>query len=102
MFTIPYKDSVVRMLRLDEKAAGIAYKDAQGRVADFHSLRHTFCTRLARSGVQPARMRLLARHANIEMTMDYYVHVHVDELAADVASLPDVNAKTRPKIMTSL
>ena len=102
MFTMPHLDSVARMLRRDEKAAGIEYKDAQGRVADFHALRHTFCTRLARSGVQPARMRLLARHANIQMTMDYYVHVHLDELAVDVESIPDVRAQTRKEIKTVL
>lgn len=99
--TMPLKTHVIRMLRADEKAAGIAYKDAQGRVLDFHCFRHTFCSRLARNGVQPARMRLLARHASINTTMDYYVHVESDELASDVASLPDVTQR-RQQIMTKL
>src|SRR4051794_33867557 len=41
------------MLKRDLAAAGIAYRDAGGRVADFHSLRHTFITNLVRSGVPP-------------------------------------------------
>lgn len=41
-----------RMLRVDLEAAGIDVVTSQGK-ADFHSLRHTFCTLLARSGVQP-------------------------------------------------
>jgi len=34
------------MLRKDLQAAGIPYRDASDRVADFHTLRHTFITRL--------------------------------------------------------
>jgi site-specific recombinase XerD len=34
----------------DLKAAGISERDESGRVVDFHSLRHTFCTSLQRLG----------------------------------------------------
>src|SRR5262245_5944961 len=45
------------MLRADLAAAGIAYRDGSDQVADFHDLRHTFITMLARSGAAtgPAR-----------------------------------------------
>ena len=36
----------IERFRRDLKKAGIAYKDQQGRVADFHSLRKTFGTNL--------------------------------------------------------
>lgn len=51
-----------KLLRGDLKRAGIAYVDASGRYADFHSLRHTFITQLARHGVHPAKAKELARH----------------------------------------
>ena len=41
--------------KLDLEAAGVARHDAENRVADFHSLRHTFCTNLQRLGYFPQR-----------------------------------------------
>ena len=46
------------MLRKDLEAAGIPHRDASDRVADFHALRHTFITRVARPGVAPASPRV--------------------------------------------
>ncbi len=40
------------MLRADLADANIEYRDAVGRDLDFHSLRHTFCTKLALAGVR--------------------------------------------------
>ena len=31
----------------------LVYRDREGRVADFHALRHTFITRLVKAGVKP-------------------------------------------------
>jgi integrase len=52
-----------RMLKADLKTANIDYKDSDGKYADFHSLRHTFITLLARSGVHPKTAQDLARHS---------------------------------------
>jgi hypothetical protein len=41
----------VRQLRVDLEAAGLAYRDEAGRVADFHALRASYGTALARAGV---------------------------------------------------
>ncbi len=35
------------------KSANISKRDTQGRVVDFHALRHTFCTNLHRASVSP-------------------------------------------------
>lgn len=48
-----------RMLRADLARAGIPYRTNWG-VADFHSLRHTFITSLARSGVHPSKAQAYA------------------------------------------
>ncbi len=80
--------NTARMLRSDLKRAGIPYRDDKGRVADFHALRHTFITQLARSGVHPAKAKALARHSTITLTMDVYSHVETDELRGAVEMLP--------------
>ncbi len=65
----------------------LLYRDCGGRVADFHSLRHTFVTNLVRAGVQPKDAKQLARHSSITLTMDRYAHVSLHDTAAAVAKL---------------
>jgi len=45
-----------------EKTSFLKYRDAAGRVADFHALRHTYISRLVRSGVNVKVAQELARH----------------------------------------
>lgn len=40
-----------------------------------HMLRHTFCTRLLRNGVELSTVSKLAGHANVNMTSTYYIHL---------------------------
>jgi integrase len=76
------------MIRRDLAAAGIPYEDDEGRVFDFHALRHTFLTHLAESGVHPKVAQVLARHSTITLTMDRYTHLQVLDLAGDLDKLP--------------
>ena len=78
------------MLRRDLEAAGIAYRDKAGLVADFHSLRHTFVTNLARGGAHPKDAMDLARHSDINLTMARYSHTRVVDRAKALAALPNV------------
>jgi integrase len=71
-----------------EDADFLLYRDRDGRVADFHSLRHRFVTELVRAGVAPKDAKELARHSTITLTMDRYSHVTVRDTAAAVARLP--------------
>ena len=66
----------------------LAYRDGQGRVIDFHALRHTFISTLARSGVSPKVAQTLARHSTITLTMDRYTHVGLHDVASAMQSLP--------------
>jgi len=86
LFKMP--DKPADMLKRDLKAAGIPYRDASGRVADFHALRHTFITRLARSGVAPAVAKSLARHSTITLTMDHYTHTLMEDERSALDRLP--------------
>ncbi len=52
-FNVPKNYDAAAMLRADLEVVGIPFRDDGGRVADFHSLRHTFITNLASGGVHP-------------------------------------------------
>ena len=56
----------------DLAAAGITKRDAQGRVVDFHSFRHTFCTNLHLAGVPLREAMELMRHSDVRLTMKIY------------------------------
>ena len=88
IFRLPQKTAA--MLRRDLEAAGIPYRDAAGHVADFHALRHTFITRLARSGIAPSVAKDLARHSSIVLTIDHYTHTLLTEKRAALERLPSV------------
>ena len=76
------------MLKQDLEAAGIPYRDEAGKVADFHSLRHTFISNLSKSGVSPKVAQSLARHSTIGLTMDTYTHLSLYDERAALDKLP--------------
>jgi integrase-like protein len=59
-------------------------------VVDFHTLRHTFISNLVRAGVHPRNAQALAKHSTIDLTMNVYTHVEMEDLAGDVENLPSV------------
>lgn len=64
--TLPSMDSHKRYLA----KAGIAYVDDRGRRVDFHSLRHTYGSMLAKAGVAPRVAMSLMRHTDLRLTMN--------------------------------
>ena len=76
------------MLRKDLAVAGIPYEDDRGRFLDFHSLRHTFGTNLAKAGVSPKLAQELMRHSDVNLTMGIYSHADLPDMATAVERLP--------------
>jgi len=74
------------------KSMFLRYADDAGKVADFHALRHTFISNLARSGVHPKLAQDLARHSDVNLTLSRYSHTELTEQAAAVASLPSLDS----------
>lgn len=70
------------------KRAGIAYKDEQGRQADFHALRRSLNTHLAQLEVDPHTRKEIMRHSDLALTLDVYTDKSVLPVAAAVAKLP--------------
>jgi integrase len=88
VFALPEKTA--RMLREDLEAARIAYRDDSGRVLDFHALRHTYVTLLARSGAPVKVVQTLARHSDPKLTLNTYTHLTVFDTAPALDALPDL------------
>ena len=78
-----------------EKSDFLADHDDAGRVADFHSLRHTAGTLLAASNVHPKVAQSLMRHGDVNLTMSRYSHVLVGQESDAVAALPDLALPAR-------
>ena len=53
----------------------LCVSDESGKVFDFHGLRHTFLTNLARSGVHPRIMQAMARHSDPKLTLGRYTRI---------------------------
>ena len=82
-----------------EKSSFLAYVDDQGHYADFHALRKTFITNLTRTGAAPKTAQLLARHSDINLTMNTYTMLGVLDQVAAVEALPAVpDSKGRPRL----
>src|SRR5207244_5524529 len=82
-----WKDAA-EMIKADLEAAGLAYHDVDGRVFDFHALRHLFISNLCHAGVHPKEAQILARHSTITLTMDRYTHLGIADAAAALDKLP--------------
>ena len=91
-------NTATEMFKADVAAAGIEDRDQDGRVVDFHALRHTFVTNLARSGVHPKTAQALARHSTITLTMDRYSHTVIEEQADALKALPDLSGPDRSSL----
>ncbi len=115
-FNLPKSDKTAAMLKADlgvargswldevadpeqraerERSSFLASVDDAGLVVDFHALRHTFVTSLARSGVHPKVAQALARHSTITLTMDRYSHTVIGEQSEALAALPDLTVTVR-------
>ncbi len=82
-------------MKSDLKRAGIEYiKD--GRIADFHALRHTLATNLALSGAHPREAMAVMRHSEIRLTMNAYTDARALPLAKVVYALPSFLSPKSP------
>lgn len=88
VFNVPRR--LVKILRRDLQAAGIPYRDAEGRYCDVHAMRHTTATYLARAGVAPRVAQQVMRHSDLRLTMQVYTDPQLLDLAGAVEQLPDI------------
>lgn len=58
-----------------------------------HTMRHTFCTRMANDGMNPKALQYIMGHANITMTLNYYAHATFYSAQAEMARLEAAKAE---------
>lgn len=61
-------------------------EDALPKVMTPHTLRHTFCTKLANAVMNPKALQYLMEHSNITITLNYYAHA-TDSAKAEMQRL---------------
>ena len=109
-FSFPPRDRVVIMARSDlaaaragwvgeaedfeqrqvrEKTDTLLPERHSGAVFDFHALRKTFVTNMARAGVPISTAVKLARHSDPRLTISVYTEVGQSDTAAALDLLPD-------------
>ncbi len=72
----------------DCKAAKIPLVDSQGRRVDFHCLRHTLCTNLARGGIAVQTAMHIMRHSDIRLTTKTYTDSSLMPTISAIDCLP--------------
>jgi hypothetical protein len=73
-----------------EQSDFLTYRDAAGLVADFHSLRRLYISRIVRSGASPKVAQKLARHCEVRLTLDRYAHAALHDRSAAMDALSDM------------
>ena len=62
------------------------YKDELPKITP-HVCRHTYCSNMAKSGMNPKTLQYLMGHASISVTLDVYTHVGFEDAKAEVSKL---------------
>src|SRR6202012_2803144 len=83
----------MEQFKADLTAAGIPFLNASGYRADFHSLRHTLSTNLARAGTAPRVAMEIMRHSDIRLTAKTYTDAGLLPVADAVLKLPSLTHK---------
>ena len=52
-----------------------------------HVCRHTYCSNMARSGMNPNTLQYLMGHSEIGVTMNVYTHLGLEDAAGELARL---------------
>jgi len=79
----------MEVFKNDLKAADVPFIDDQEQRIDFNALRKTYCTNLARSGVNPWLAMKLMRHSDIHLTTKVYTDAGKLPLRESIGRLPD-------------
>lgn len=62
------------------------YKESLPTVTP-HVCRHTFCTKMAKSGMNPAKLKYIMGHSSMDITFDTYTHLQVDDVRDEMLNI---------------
>ena len=58
-----------------------------------HVCRHTFCTNMAKSGMNPKVLQYIMGHGDISVTLDTYTHIKSEDAIAEMERLDYLKTK---------
>lgn len=56
-----------------------------------HVCRHTYCSNMARSGMNPKTLQYLMGHSDISVTMNTYTHLGLDDAKEEMIRMEELN-----------
>ena len=62
---------------------------------DDHGRRHTYCSNQAKAGMNPKTLQYLMGHSDIGVTMNVYTHLGMEDAAAEMARMEEVESARR-------
>ena len=92
LFRVPDRHSLIKIFDRDLELAGLEKIDERGQTVCIHSLRHTFATLLAKSGVTPKDAQTLLRHSDVNLTLSVYSHSSMSDLVSSLDALPTLGS----------
>ena len=60
-----------------------------------HVCRHTYCSNQAKAGMNPKTLQYLMGHSDIGVTMNVYTHLGMEDAAAEMARMEEVESARR-------
>lgn len=60
-----------------------------------HVCRHTFCSNMAKSGMNPKTLQYIMGHSDIGVTLNTYTHVQYEDAEKEMSKILEVNPKRR-------
>ena len=52
-----------------------------------HVCRHTYCSNMAKSGMNPKALQYLMGHSDISVTLNTYTHINLEDAREEIARL---------------
>ncbi len=64
-----------------------SYDDEPATVDAMYVCRYTYCSNMAKSGMNPKTLQYLMGHADIGTTLNVYTHVNFEDAKAEIEKL---------------
>lgn len=91
----------MKTFKADLARAEIAAMDGQGRIVDFHALRHTLATNLGRVGVSVQVAMQVMRHSDVRLTTKVYTDSTLLPTAEAIECLPRWQIQKNDKMIAT-
>ena len=72
------------------ETTGAASESVKAMMITPHVCRHTYCSNMAKAGMNPKTLQYLMGHSDITVTLDTYTHLGLEDAAEEMKRLEEV------------